>query len=56
MRFCARHLLALRSDTRGVTALEYGIIAGWLAFVIVAAFTNFATSLSGIFSNVGGKL
>jgi len=47
---------ALRADRRGITALEYGIIAGWLAFVIVVAFANLGTALTGIFSSVGSKL
>ena len=47
---------ALRSDRRGVTALEYGIIAGWLAFVVVLAFTNMGTALSGIFTSVSSKI
>ena len=47
---------ALRTDRRGITALEYGIIAGWLAFVIVVAFANLGTALTGIFGNVSSKL
>ncbi len=43
-------------DRRAVTALEYGIIASVLAFVIVAIFTNLGTPLSSIFANVGSKL
>ena len=46
----------LLSDRRAITALEYGIIASALAFVIVAIFTNLGTPLSTIFSNVGTRL
>ncbi len=51
--------VALRSllrDRQAITALEYGIIASALAFVLVAIFTNLGTPLSAIFSNVGTKL
>ena len=47
---------ALRSDRRGITALEYGIIAGWLAFVVVIAFANLGTALNGIFTSVSSRL
>jgi pilus assembly protein Flp/PilA len=43
-------------DRRAVTALEYGLIASVLAFVIIAIFTNLGTPLSSIFTNVGSKL
>ncbi len=51
-----RHIAGLVHDRRAVTALEYGIIASVLAFVIVAIFTNLGTPLSSIFANVGSKL
>ncbi len=56
LRVLKKWLSALRSDRRGITALEYGIIAGWLAFVIVLAFANLGTALTGIFASVGTKL
>ena len=43
-------------DRRAVTALEYGIIASALAFVLVAIFTALGPELSTVFSNVGSKL
>jgi Flp pilus assembly pilin Flp len=49
-------LWALYSDRRGITALEYGIIASWLAFVVIAAFTHMGTSLSTIFLEVSSGL
>jgi pilus assembly protein Flp/PilA len=39
-------------DQEGVTALEYGIIAGVLGLVLVTIFTTFGTSLSTLFGNV----
>ena len=47
---------ALRRDTRGITALEYGIIASALAFVLIAAFSSLGTPLSIIMSKVGSGL
>jgi pilus assembly protein Flp/PilA len=44
------------ADRTAITALEYGIIASALAFVIIAAFTSLGTPLSTIFTNVGNKL
>jgi pilus assembly protein Flp/PilA len=43
-------------DRRGITALEYGIIASALAFVFIAAFTSLGSPLSIIFASVGSKL
>jgi len=39
-------LVLLRIDRRGVTAVEYAIIAGFVAVVIVLAFTALGTSIS----------
>ena len=53
----ARNLLVRFSrDRQAVTALEYGIIASALAFVLIAAFTSLGSPLSSIFYNVGSKL
>jgi pilus assembly protein Flp/PilA len=45
-------LAALRTDKRGVTALEYGIIAGVLGLVLITIFTGFGTSLEGLFTKI----
>ena len=42
----------LRLDRRGVTALEYAIIAGVLGALLVSAFGVFGTSLSGKLSGI----
>ena len=52
----ASRITALWSDRRGITALEYGIMAGWLAFIIIAAFAHFASQLSLIFSGLGSSI
>jgi len=43
-------------DERGVSALEYALIAGMLAGVIVTAVTAFGGQLSGAFTRIGTKL
>jgi pilus assembly protein Flp/PilA len=49
-------LAALARDKRGITALEYGIVAGWLALVVILGFMHIGSSLSGVFSSVGSGL
>jgi len=46
-------LLKLGRDERGVTALEYGIIASILGLVLVGIFQGFGSTLSSLFSSVG---
>jgi len=48
--------LDLKTDRRGVTMLEYGLIAALIAAVCVGAITTFGTDLSGTFTNVAGSL
>ena len=47
---------ALRSDERGVTAMEYGLIAALIAVVIIAALTTIGTSLSAKFQSIATAL
>ena len=49
-------LLLLRKDTRGVTALEYGLIAAVMAAVIIAAFGLLGTDLSSLFTSLSSKM
>jgi Flp pilus assembly pilin Flp len=49
-------LRALRSDRRAVTALEYGIIASALAFVLIAVFYNLSTVLGTQITNVSSRI
>ena len=48
--------LALRADRRGVTALEYGLIAGVIVAVITLGFTSLADALSAEFTSIGDDL
>ena len=47
---------ALRRDERGVTALEYGLIAALIAVVIIAAVSFLGTSVSTAFNNVANAI
>jgi pilus assembly protein Flp/PilA len=46
----------LRADRRGVTAVEYAIIAGVVALVIVVAFTSLGTSISSKITAVSATI
>jgi pilus assembly protein Flp/PilA len=46
----------LRSDRRGVTALEYGLIASLVAVAIVTSVTLLGTNLTAEFNYIAGKL
>jgi pilus assembly protein Flp/PilA len=46
----------LKTDRRGVTALEYGLIAGVIVAVVAVGFGVLATDLSNKFSGIGGSL
>lgn len=51
-----RHLTALARDERGVTALEYGLIAGLVAVAIVGSVTALGTKLSTTFTTIASNL
>jgi pilus assembly protein Flp/PilA len=46
----------LKADRRGVTAMEYGIIAGLLALVIIGGLTVGGPQLEIIFNKIGTAL
>jgi pilus assembly protein Flp/PilA len=52
----ARTWLALRFDKRGVTAMEYGLIAALVAVVIIGAVTTIGTKLTTIFASISAAL
>ncbi len=56
MREVRGHLAALARDRKGITALEYGIVAGWLAFVVILAFVHIGSQLSSVFTSVSASL
>jgi pilus assembly protein Flp/PilA len=46
----------LSTDRKGVTALEYGLIAAVMGALIVAAVTTLGGSLKTAFSDIGNEL
>ena len=48
--------LSLTRDKRAVTALEYALIAGLIAVVIVGAVTTLGTSISSTFTKIGSDV
>lgn len=48
--------LELKLDRRAVTALEYGVIAGVLAVVVVTAFTTLGNGLNNAFNTASAQL
>ena len=44
------------ADQRGATAIEYGLIAGLIAVVIMGALITSGTSLNGVFSTVSSTI
>jgi len=51
-----RLLLRFVADEAGVTAIEYGLIAGLIAVVIIGALTTLGTNLSNKFNTVATNL
>ena len=52
----ARGLLALKLDRRGVTALEYGLIAALIAVVIIGAITTVGKNLTATFNTIAASI
>ncbi|HEX9464865.1 MAG TPA: Flp family type IVb pilin [Alphaproteobacteria bacterium] len=46
----------LRRNTSGVTAIEYGLIAGAIAVAIITAVTTLGTDIAGKFNAVATAL
>jgi len=49
-------MLRLKHDRRGVTALEYGLIAAVMGALIVTAVTSLGSSLGTAFTTIGTLL
>ena len=47
---------ALKSDKRGISALEYGLLAGLIAVVLIGVLTAFSKDLTGLFNGVGTQV
>ena len=48
----SRLLRDFRDDRRGVTALEYGLLAGIVAVTLIGILTTFEADLQRLFNNV----
>ena len=48
--------LAIRADRRGVTALEYALIAALIAVAIVGALRTLGTDLNTTFTTIASNL
>lgn len=44
------------ADDKGASAVEYGLIVGLIAAVIIAAVTLLGTTVDGVFDDINGKL
>ena len=49
-------LFCFFSDKRGVTAIEYGLIAGLIAVAIIATMTALGGDLVNMFNQISGAL
>jgi pilus assembly protein Flp/PilA len=49
------NMLSIRSE-RGVTAVEYGLIASLVAIAIIVGVTLLGTNLNALFTYVAGKV
>jgi Flp pilus assembly pilin Flp len=49
-------LLRFWRDEEGATAIEYGLIAGLIAVVIVTALTTLGTDIQGVFQNISAAI
>ena len=49
-------LLQFWNDEDGITALEYGLIAGIVAVALIAAVGTFSDGLKSLFEDLGSKL
>ncbi|MDD2877399.1 MAG: Flp family type IVb pilin [Acidiphilium sp.] len=46
----------INRDHRGVTSLEYGLIAGLTAVVVITSFIVFSHALANVYNSVGAGL
>lgn len=49
-------LARLKTDRKGITALEYGILAAIMVTALVAGFGAVTGKLTGLFNAIGNKL
>lgn len=49
-------LVSLLSDRRGATAIEYGLIAAFIAVALVAALPTLRSNVAGLFGTVNTQV
>jgi pilus assembly protein Flp/PilA len=49
-------LSSLRRETRGVTALEYGLIAAVMGGLVITAITTFGTDMGTAMTGIGNVI
>ena len=52
----SRLMKSLTKNEEGATAIEYGLIAGLIAIIIITGLTLLGTDLSNMFNQVANKL
>ncbi len=56
MKKLLSHLRALSRDESGAAAVEYGLLAGLIAVVIVGSVTTLGETLRTIFTTISGAI
>ncbi len=56
MKKLLNQLRALSRDESGAAAVEYGLLAGLIAAVIVGSVTTLGTTLQGIFQTINAAI
>lgn len=51
-----RNLIACLRQEKGATAIEYGLIAGLIAVVIIAAVTLVGEDVEGVFNSISSSI
>ena len=51
-----KKIAAFINDENGATAIEYGLIAGLIAVVLITGVTSLGTKVSTQFTNISSKL
>ena len=54
--FTAKKIKTFGKDKKGVTMLEYGIIAALIAAVCITTITTIGTQIKGTFTTISGDL
>ena len=58
LHYVMSHLKAaqIKSDERGVTAIEYALIAALIGIVIIVGATSLGTTINGKFSTISASI